>query len=77
MKMKNYRDWYSLEQTALWKGQIQGRKEGHEQGLREGRAEGRKEEKVKIAVKMKAKGMSSDVISQFTGLTIQEIEELN
>ena len=40
------------------------------------RDEGRAEEKLEIAKKMKAKGQPLDLIVEFTGLSIEEIEKL-
>ena len=45
---------------------------GREKGLEEGRAE----EKKTIASKLKADGFDIDLISKYTGLTREEIEEL-
>lgn len=45
-------------------------------GLNEGKEEGKKEEKQSIAQKMLVDGMPIEKISQFTGLTIEEIHKL-
>jgi predicted transposase/invertase (TIGR01784 family) len=42
----------------------------------EGKAEGKAEGKVEIARQMKLKGMDSNLISEITGLPIDEIEKL-
>ena len=52
------------------------REEGLEEGLEKGRAEGRAEERTLVAQKMKQKGMSTEVISELTGLSAEEIEKL-
>lgn len=65
-------------------GRAEGREEGREEGLKEGREEGRKEgreegqqsEKLRAARKMKDDGMSVDLIAKYTGLTIEQIENL-
>ena len=65
-------------------GHAEGRAEGHAEGRAEGLAEGRMEgevigvekEKIRNAQKMKAKGYSVSDISDITGLSVQEIEEL-
>lgn len=69
-------------------GRAEGRAEGLAEGLAEGRAEGLAEgrmegevigvekEKIRNAQKMKAKGYSVSDISDITGLSVQEIEEL-
>lgn len=46
------------------------------EGRAEGLAEGKKEERIEIAKKLKNMGTPSDVISQVTGLTAQEVDEL-
>ena len=44
---------------------------------REGKAEGLAEGKIEIALKLKrAKALSNEEISQFTGLSLSEVEEL-
>jgi predicted transposase/invertase (TIGR01784 family) len=45
-------------------------------GKKEGREEGRKEEKIEIALKLYEKGMAIEDISETTGLSIQQIEEI-
>ena len=50
--------------------------EGRAEGRAEGKAEGRAEEKMDNARKMKADNMPTDLISKYTGLTIEEIEAL-
>jgi predicted transposase/invertase (TIGR01784 family) len=45
-------------------------------GLEKGRAEGRAEQTVAIAKEMLSDGMSAEMISKYTGLTIDEIEAL-
>ena len=62
--VKDYWDYYSTMKTA------------HKKGKAEGREEGRAEEKAKTASRMKADGMPAAVIAKYTGLTIEEIEDL-
>lgn len=70
--------------TAKGEGRLEGRAEGREEGLKEGREEGLKEgreegqqsEKLRAARKMKDDGMSVDLIAKYTGLTIEQIENL-
>ena len=50
--------------------------EGRAEGRIEGRAEGRTEEKIEMAKKMKAMGMAIETISQISGLTAEQIEQL-
>ena len=70
--VKDYWDYYSTMQTAHKKGKAEGRAEG----LVEGEAKGRAEEKKENARKMKADGMASDLIAKYTGLTVEEVEQL-
>ena len=66
----------TLVSDALTEGHAKGLAEGRAKGLAEGRAEGRAEGLQETARKMKEMGISIDVISQVTGLTPREIEEL-
>ena len=65
---------------GLEEGRAQGLEEGRVQGLEEGRAEGlergRADERIKNARSMKELGVSSEVISQVTGLNVDEIDAL-
>lgn len=45
--------------------------------LKEGKEEGRQEEKLQIAIALKAKGVAISIISESTGLSIDEIKKLN
>ena len=66
--------------TAKLEGRIEGRAEGRAEGLAEGRAEGlaegRAEERLQNARSMKSLGVSPAIISQVTGLSLEEIEGL-
>ena len=44
--------------------------------LLEGKAEGKAEERNQIALKMLRSNMSVDLVAQFTGLTIKQVEKL-
>ncbi|MCL2661804.1 MAG: hypothetical protein FWE83_00535 [Oscillospiraceae bacterium] len=56
---------------------IVAQREGKAEGLAEGKAEGLAEGKIEIALKLKrAKALSNEEISQFTGLSLSEVEEL-
>ena len=59
--LKVYRDWYSVLTTAK------------EEGRKEGREERKMEDKIEIALKMIKDGMSIDVVSKYTGLSIEQI----
>ncbi|CAA6819703.1 MAG: Unknown protein, partial [uncultured Sulfurovum sp.] len=62
--LKVYRDLINSLDTA------------HEQGKVEGKIEGQMEEKIKIAKKLMNADMSVDFISETTGLSVEEIEDL-
>jgi hypothetical protein len=51
-------------------------KKFEERGFEKGKAEGRQEGKIAIAKKLLRKGMELEAVSEITGLTQQEIEEL-
>ena len=69
---KEYWDNYSILTTSYNKG----REEGRAEGLVEGMEKGIEKSSIGIAKKMKLKGMSSDLIAEMTGLTINVIESL-
>ena len=48
----------------------------HEEGLKEGEAKGREEERLALAANFKAQGVPIKVISEATGLTEQQIQNL-
>ena len=52
------------------------REEGRTEGLAEGRAEGEKAKAIAIAKKMKQKNISIEEIIEFTGLTVDEVNNL-
>lgn len=54
----------------------EGRAEGRLEGRAEGRAEGERNKQIEIARNLKKAGVSIDVISQSSGLTVDEIEKL-
>ena len=66
--LKKYRDTLSVFEGA--------RMEGREEGIREGIREGIKKGKIENARKMKAYGLALDMISDITGLTIDEVRDL-
>ena len=61
---------------GLQEGREEGLQEGREKGLQEGRLEGRQEEKRAIARNMKALNLPVETITQISGLTREEIEQL-
>lgn len=65
-----------LMNGAERKGMEKGLKEGMEKGLEEGMERGKREEKLLIASTAKKQGLSSEMISSLTGLSIKEINKL-
>ena len=67
-------------ENAMREGREKGMREGREKGMREGREEGIKEGikegKLETAKKMKSLGVSTDIIVEATGLSLEEIAEL-
>ena len=51
--------------------------EGHNEGFKEGHSEGIKEGKLEIAKKLLEQNVSIDIISTSTGLSIEEIKNIN
>jgi predicted transposase/invertase (TIGR01784 family) len=70
--LKYYRDMNNVVATA--KGE--GWEEGLEQGRRQGIEQGKAEDKEEVALNCLKQGIASDVISEITGLTVEEIEKL-
>lgn len=55
-------------------GMKEGREKGRKEGREEGRMEGRMEERIEIAKAMLAKGIGIEMISELTGLPMEEIK---
>lgn len=66
--LKNFRDWFSIMQTAENKGRAEGLAEGKAEGLAEGQR--------LIAANLKQQGINIETIAQCTELSIEEIERL-
>lgn len=83
--LKNYRDWFSVMETAKMKGKKEGIEEGLKQGMEKGhalgleegkelgRAEGEKRKALDIARMLKSNGVDFSIIAQSTGLSVDEI----
>ena len=63
-------------EEGLAKGMEKGIAKGMERGMEKGMEKGRKEQALIIALSMKSSGMSAVDISKFTGLSIEEIEQI-
>ncbi|MDE6536503.1 MAG: hypothetical protein K2M13_00445 [Muribaculaceae bacterium] len=68
-------------EEGLAKGLAQGLAEGRAEGLAEGRAEGlmagKKEEQRRIALEMLRQGISVDLVTHVTNLSIEEVQDLS
>ena len=74
--LKKYRDTISVLEGARMEGREEGYKEGWEIGYKEGLELGYKEDTIANARKMKAYGLAWDMIAEITGLTIDEVKDL-
>lgn len=63
-------------EKGMKQGLEKGMKQGLEQGLEKGLEEGAKMKQVQIAKALKLEGLSTDLISKATGLSLQDIEKL-
>ncbi|MGD2090660.1 MAG: hypothetical protein PVH61_31090, partial [Candidatus Aminicenantes bacterium] len=62
--LKTYRDLKGVVDTSYEEGKIEGKTEGKIEG------------KIEIALKMKKMGESAEKISEYTGLSIEEINQI-
>lgn len=69
-------DIISVEKTLYNSAERRGMEKGMAEGMEKGMVEGRAEERHLIALNMKKQGVSFELISQCTGLSIKEIELL-
>ena len=78
--LKKYRDTISVLEGARMEGREEGYKEGYKEGweigYKEGLELGYKEDTIANARKMKAYGLAWDMIAEITGLTIDEVKDL-
>ncbi len=65
-----------LVRESRAEGLQQGLQQGLKQGRQEGRQEGQSETANQIALNMLNSGISIDLIAQFTGLSLEQIEQL-
>ena len=66
----------AAENKGLAAGEAKGKAEGKAEGLAEGEAKGKVETQCLIATNLKKQGVNAETISQCTGLSIEEINEL-
>ena len=70
------RDLCAALDTSFEDGMEKGKVEGWAEGKVEGKAEGKMEEQRIIAANLKKQGVNIDIISQCTGLSVEEINKL-
>lgn len=63
-------------EEGLEQGLTQGIEQGLEQGIEQGLEQGRNEERLQFIRKMISRGMTPELISDMTGLSLEEIESL-
>jgi predicted transposase/invertase (TIGR01784 family) len=75
-RLKEVWDKNSEVDFAIKKGKIEGKIEGLQEGIERGLQEGKKEREIQIAKNLLLKNQSFDFISEITGLSIDEIKEI-
>ena len=63
-------------ETAIDEAREEGLVQGLEQGLEKGLEQGRNEERLQLIRKMVSRGMTPELISDMTGLSLEEIETI-
>jgi predicted transposase/invertase (TIGR01784 family) len=63
-------------QEILLQGELKGEAKGKAEGLIEGEVKGMTKERTQIALNMLHSGISMDLIAQFTGLSLEQIQSL-
>ena len=77
LRDQGYRDGLSQGKAeGFSQGKAEGREEGKAEGISEGISEGKIENKKEIAKNMLSKAMEVELISEITGLSIEEIKNL-
>ncbi len=74
--LKIYRDLKGVVNTSFYEGKIEGEKIGIEKGEKIGIEKGEKNKAYETGKKMKNDGVSIELISKYTGLSIEEIDKL-
>jgi predicted transposase/invertase (TIGR01784 family) len=76
LKERWERDERSAREYFEEKGLLEGREQGLKEGMKAGKKAGKREEQIKIAKEMIKNKINIEIISECTGLTKEEIEEL-
>ncbi|MBT7409004.1 MAG: Rpn family recombination-promoting nuclease/putative transposase [Methylococcales bacterium] len=66
------KDWIYMQKSSL----SLAKKTGHQEGHKEGHEKGLKDGKIEIAINLHKVGIAIEIISQSTGLSIEEIEQI-
>ena len=74
--LRKFRDTIGVMEGARLSGVKQGLEQGRAEGLAEGLAEGEMKGKIAVARKLKSHGMDAATISQMTGITVEDINNL-
>ena len=75
-KLKSYRDNRACLDYAIEDGILQGIAKGEAIGIEKGIEKGMEKRNLEIAKSLKQQGVSTDIISKSTGLSVEEIEKL-
>ena len=75
---EGYTEWEEnyFKMLTLSEERLQGKLEGIKEGIKEGIEKGKLAEQISMAKAMKSKNMDINLISEITGLTIDEIKKL-
>ena len=65
-----------VEKNVMNTAKLEGRAEGRAEGKIEGRLEGEQIAKEKVAVQMFKDGLSIETISKYTGLSVEDIQNI-
>ena len=72
--LENMSDYYNIIDSAAELAEKRGREVGMAEGIVIGREEGREEAKVEDARKLKELGVSLEIISEATGITLEKLQ---
>ena len=76
LRQRNINDRNSEETIAIEKAKAKAMERGEAAGVKKGKAEGLAEKARETAMKMLADGMPVEIIRKYTGLTLEEIAEV-
>ena len=75
-KYESSRDVYRTHLAVIAAAKEDGWEEGKEEGFKAGKEEGAQTKQLEIACNMKTVGISTEIIAQSTGLSLEEVEHL-